>query len=164
MNTTQSAAPGKYLTFRMGREEYGVPILTVRELVGWMDITRVPGSKPFVRGIVNLRGRVIPIIDLRLKFDMTAAEQLAEAVIMVTQITSPTGDLTVGVIVDEVLEVLSFDASQLEPAPQTGAASGLEAEFLRGVGKVAGRVLFLLDLDKVLTAPERAQLGAAAAA
>jgi purine-binding chemotaxis protein CheW len=162
---TQSATPGaaasmsagslagKYMTFRLDSEDYGLAILKVRELIGLMDITRVPGTRNYIRGVINLRGKVIPIVDLRLKFGMGQIEPTNQTVIIVVQITSPTGPLTMGVVVDEVLEVRNIEAGQIEPAPELNA--GEMAEYVLGVGKIDKRVLFLLDIDRVLSPQEQ---------
>ncbi|MFT3837010.1 MAG: chemotaxis protein CheW [Myxococcaceae bacterium] len=154
---------GKFMTFKLAREEYGLAILKVRELIGLMDITRVPGSSPHIRGVINLRGKVIPVMDLRLKFQMQAAEPTDQTVIIVVQIGTPQGDLTMGVLVDEVLEVLGIDQKNIEPPPDFGAGA-FAPEYLLGVGKSDKRVIFLLDIERVLSGTDRSALAQAAAA
>ncbi len=141
---------GKYMTFKLANEEYGVQILNVREIIGWMDITRMPRTANFIRGVINLRGKVIPVIDLRLKFDMDEAEATDQTVIIVVQLKAHNESLTMGVIVDEVLEVLDISAGQIEPPPVFGNDTQ-ETDFILGVGKAEKRVIFLLDIDKVLS-------------
>lgn len=153
---------GKYMTFKLGKEEYGLAILKVRELIGLMDITRVPGTKPFVRGIINLRGKVIPIIDLRLKFGMPPTEPTDQTVIIVVQITTSQGELTMGVLVDEVLEVLDVDGKAIEPPPNVGS-DAFDAQFILGVGKIDKRVVFLLDVDLVISVQDQKALSMVAA-
>ena len=155
-----NAAAGKYMTFKLASEAYGVEILKVRELIGWMEITRIPRAPAFVRGVINLRGKVIPVIDLRLKFGMTASEATDQTVIIVVQFASAEGDLTMGILVDEVLEVLTIEGDQIEPPPRLGN-SLIDTEFILGVGKSEKRVIFLLDIDEVLTAGEQEALAAA---
>jgi len=147
------AKPGKYLSFVLGREEYGVEILKVQEIIGIMDVTRVPRTPEFVRGVINLRGRVIPVVDLRGKFKMTSTRDTEKTCIIVVQVTS--GDLTVtmGVIVDEVSEVLSFQQEQIEAAPSFGGGMD-EAEYITGMGKLGKKVVILLDVDRVLKGEE----------
>ncbi|RMF81279.1 MAG: purine-binding chemotaxis protein CheW [Planctomycetota bacterium] len=138
---------GKYLTFRLATEEYGVEILKVREIIGLMEITSVPQVPEFVRGVINLRGKVIPVVDLRLKFGMPAAEYTDQTCTIVVDV----GTL-IGVIVDTVQEVLDIDAEQIDPPPPLGA--GVDTGFILGMGKVQDEVKILLDIDKVL-APEQ---------
>jgi purine-binding chemotaxis protein CheW len=147
------AKPGKYLSFVLGREEYGVEILKVQEIIGIMDVTRVPRTPDFVRGVINLRGRVIPVVNLRGKFHMTAAHDTEKTCIIVVQVSN--GDLTVtmGVIVDEVSEVLSFQQEQIEAAPSFGGGMD-EAEYITGMGKLGKKVVILLDVDRVLKGDE----------
>lgn len=143
----------KYMMFKLANEEYGLRILKVRELIGFMDITRVPKAPEFVRGVINLRGKIIPVVDLRLKFGIAAVSTGAQAVIIVVQIAGHAGPVTMGILVDEVLEVRDIDAKDVEPPPnfQTQAA----ADFILGVGKAEKRVIFLLDIDRVLSSNER---------
>lgn len=145
---------GKYMAFKLAEEEYGLEILRVREIIGLMDITRVPRSARYMRGVINLRGRVIPVVDLRLKFGMEAAPPTDQTVIIVVQVPSaqPAGgaqDLTVGLLVDEVLEVRNIPPDQIEPPPQLGS-DALDGDFIVGVGKAERRVIFLLDIARAL--------------
>lgn len=171
MNATERAAAneatalalaGKYMTFKLGREDYGLQILKVRELIGLMDITRVPGTANFVRGVINLRGKVIPVVDMRQKFGMGATEPTDQTVIVVAQLQSKDGVIVMGILVDEVLEVLDIPEKQIEPPPQL-SGNAIDTEFILGVGKAEKRVIFLLDIDRVLSAQERTQLASAAA-
>jgi len=146
------ALGGKYLTFRLAGEEYGVQILKVREIIGLLDITSVPQVPPYVKGVINLRGRVIPVVDLRLKFGMEATEYTEQTCIVVVDV----GELT-GAIVDTVQEVLDVEAGQIDPPPPLGA--GVDTSFVLGMGKVKGGVKILLDIDKVLCTEELAGLG-----
>ena len=146
---------GKYMLFQLADEAYGLAILKVRELIGLMEITRVPRTQDYVRGVINLRGKVIPVVDLRLKFGMRAAETTDQTVIIVVQCQVADRLLTMGLLVDQVLEVLSIDAGKIEAAPDLGGASADNA-FILGVGKTADRVVFLLDIDRVFTGREAA--------
>jgi purine-binding chemotaxis protein CheW len=135
---------GKYLTFFLGREEYGLEILKVQEIIGMMDITPVPGTPSYVRGVLNLRGKVIPIVDLRLKFGMEASAQTDETCTIVVQARG----VQMGTVVDKVSEVLNIAGSDIEDAPSFGAH--LTTDYLLGIGKSDGKVRLLLDIDKVL--------------
>lgn len=156
-NATMAALAGKYMTFRLDREVYGLPILKVRELIGMQEITRVPGAPSFSRGVINLRGKVVPVIDLRVKFGLPGEAPTRNVVIVVLQLAGPSGALRMGVLVDEVLEVREIGASQIEPPPSFGAR-GSEADFILGVGKAERSVVFLLDVDRVLTTNEITRL------
>ena len=140
---------GKYMTFKLADEEYGLEILKVRDVIGLMEITRVPRTEPHIRGVINLRGKVIPVADLRLKFGMDASELGEQAVIIVVQFSSGDRELTMGILVDEVLEVLDIETDQIEPPPDFGGGS-VDADFILGIGKSGKRVIFLLDIGKVL--------------
>ncbi len=168
-DTNSSAAPGaalahlagKYMTFKLADEEYGLEILKVREIIGLMEITRVPRTRDFIRGVINLRGKVIPVVDLRLKFGMERCEATDQTVIIVVQCAVDGRPLTMGLLVDQVLEVLSIDGSQIEPAPSLGQAA-IEDDFILGVGKHEKRIVFLLDIARILSTEEaRAVAGAA---
>lgn len=151
---------GKYLTFFLGDEEYGLEILKVSEIIGMQPITRVPRVPDFVRGVINLRGKVIPVTDLRTKFEMVV-EEGRDACIIVVQMKG----VQTGVIVDRVSEVVAIADHEVEDAPSFGA--GIRTEFLLGIGKAGGRVKLLVNIDKVLESAELAaieQLAASGAA
>jgi len=148
--TRSPATAGKYLTFFLGAEEYGIAILKVQEIIGLLPITRVPRTPAFVRGVVNLRGRVIAIVDLRLKFDMPAAEPGAKSCIIVVQANGA----HLGLLVDRVSEVADIAAADIEPPPPLGAA--VRTDYLLGIGKSGPRVRLLLDIDCVLGARDLA--------
>jgi purine-binding chemotaxis protein CheW len=142
---------GKYLTIALGSESYGIAILKVREIIRLQKITPVPQMPPFVKGVINLRGRVIPIVDLRVKFGL-AAEFADRTCIVVVQIKLPSEQMVLmGLIVDSVEEVVSLAASEIEPTPDFGAQ--LNTEYLLGMAKVKGQVKTLLDIERVV-APE----------
>jgi purine-binding chemotaxis protein CheW len=163
-NTTASTVTrgGKYLTFALGREEYGIAILKVREIIGRMDITAVPRSAPYVKGVINLRGQVIPVIDLRCKFGMAAVEATDETCVVVVEIERGGRTLSTGLVVDRVKEVLSINDDAIEETPDLGTT--VDAQFIRGIGKVGSTVKILLDIDRVLTACETQELTSGAAA
>jgi purine-binding chemotaxis protein CheW len=156
--TTQSSVAGKYLTFSLGREEYGLEILKVREIIGYMDVTAVPRTPPHVRGVINLRGQVISVIDLRSKFGMPPAERTDQTCIIVVEIRQPnTGrKLSTGIVVDRVCEVQDIAADRIEEPPPLGA--GVDTRFILGMGKVGEAVKILLDIDRVLGAGEVEEL------
>lgn len=147
------AQEGKYLSFVLGSEEYGLEILKVQEINGMMDITRVPRTPHYVRGVINLRGRVIPIISLRDKFKMAQVEDTEKTCIIVVQVKYQDDSLTMGIIVDEVSEVLSIAAGSIEPPPSFGGGME-ETDFITGMGKLTDKVVILLDIDRVLDAEE----------
>jgi purine-binding chemotaxis protein CheW len=151
----QSAAEGtaeKCLTFRLADEVYGIAILKVQEIIGMLNVTRVPNMPPHVRGVVNLRGRIIPVIDSRERFGVEVAPDTEVTCIIVVQVEGPAGTLTVGLIVDEVREVVDIPLDQIEPVPDFGAA--VDGSFIRGMGKLGQLVVLLLDIDKMLSAGE----------
>jgi len=156
-STVGEKLKGKYMAFKLGAEEYALPILTVREIIGLMDITRIPQTLGYVRGVINLRGKVIPVIDLRLKFGMAATEASDQTVIIVVQHPFRGRLLTMGLLVDEVVEVLDIPAARIEPPPEFGS-NQLDVDFILGVGKSDKRVIFLLDGAKVLSADDQARL------
>lgn len=141
---------GKYMTFKLAAEEYGLEILKVRDVIGLMPITRVPRTRECIRGVINLRGKVIPVVDLRLKFGMAAAELTDQTVIIVVQFAGHGMQTTMGILVDEVLEVMDIAADQIEPTPDFGA-DRIDTGFILGIGKHEDHVIFLLDIGKVLS-------------
>jgi len=148
---------GKYMTFKLDHEEYGLAILRVREIIGLMDITRVPRTKEFIRGVINLRGKVIPVVDLRLKFNMPAIEATDQTVIIVVQWMGNNVATTMGILVDEVLEVMNIAGEQIEPPPELYSQNG-ETDFILGIGKAEKRVICLLDIEQVLSKDETIHL------
>jgi len=151
---TLAAKPGKYLTFELAGEPFGLEILKVQELIGMMNVTRVPRTPDFVRGVINLRGKVIPVIDLRRKFGLEAVEDTDRTCIIVVQVPRGESMVTMGIIVDEVSEVLDVTADQIEPPPSFGAS--VSTEFILGIGKVGEKVVMLLDVGRILTGGEAA--------
>lgn len=143
---------GKYLTFRLANEEYGLEILKVREIIGLMDITKVPKTPEYIRGVINLRGKVIPVLELRLKFGMDAKQDTEETCIIVVDIAGEAGSVLMGILVDAVSEVLDIQSEEIEDPPSFGA--GFDTRFILGIGKVKNTVKLLLDIDRVLTGVE----------
>ncbi len=142
----------KYLTFNLGNEQYGLEILKVREIIGLMDITKVPRTPEFVRGVINLRGKVIPVIHLRNKFGMDTIEDTEQTCIIVVDILFESNSLQMGIIVDSVSEVLDIEKSDIEETPTFGAA--VQTNFIKGIAKTKGGVKILLNIEDVLTTAE----------
>lgn len=152
---------GKYMTFKLASEEYGLGILRVREIIGLMDITRVPRTKAFIRGVINLRGKVIPVVDLRMVFCMERAENTDQTVIIVVQWAVNNVSTTMGILVDEVLEVMNIEADQIEPPPDLRSSNG-DNDFILGIGKADKRVICLLDIERVLSKDDATHLASVA--
>lgn len=150
MTTAQQmlSKEGKYLTFTLGKEEYGIEILKVREIIGYMEITAVPKAPEYVKGVINLRGQVIPVLDLRTRFGMESATITDQTCIIVVEINQNGRRFNAGLIVDQVQEVLDIEAENIEDAPHFG--SDVQTEFILGIGKVQNAIKILLDIDKVL--------------
>jgi len=151
-NRVRTLEGRKFLTFLMANEKYGLEILKVREIIGMMDVTPVPTTPAFVRGVINLRGKVIPVVDLRLKFGMEAKQDTPRTCIIVVQLARAAQEMIMGIIVDEVSEVLDIDQDQIEPPPSFGA--DIRTDFILGMGKVNERVVTMLDIDRVLSERE----------
>ncbi len=147
---------GKYLTFALGPEEYGLEILKVREIMGIMEITAVPQTPAHVRGVINLRGKVIPVIDLRARFGMETTETTDQTCIIVVEITQQGQGFNTGIVVDRVQEVLDIAGENIEDAPQFG--SNVATDFILGMGKIGDTVKILLDIDKVLGAVDISEI------
>lgn len=143
---------GKYLTFMIGKEAFGLGVLKVREIMGIQDITAVPQTPAYLKGVINLRGKVIPVIDLRLKFGLPTIEYTRRTCIIVVQVKGAAAALPMGIVVDEVSEVLTLTAADIEDTPDFG--SNVETHYILGMAKTKGRVKILLDIDRVLTSQE----------
>ncbi len=143
---------GKYLTFVLNNEVYGIEILKVREIIGLMDITNVPQTPDYMKGVINLRGKVIPVIDLRLKFLMLEGEQTSETCTIVVEVDNT----SIGLIVDRVSEVMEISGDKIEDAPQFG--QGIHTNFIMGLGKTKEAIVILLDIAKVISADELAMV------
>jgi len=148
METTLNKVEGKFLTFRLGHEEYGIEILKVREIVAMMGITAVPLTATHIRGVVNLRGKIIPVVDLRKKFGLPDAAATRETCIITVMVEGKEGDVLTGLLVDGVSEVVQVAASDVEPLPALG--DDLRLDFVTGISKTKGRVIVLLDMDRVM--------------
>jgi purine-binding chemotaxis protein CheW len=153
---------GKYLTFLLGREEFAIQVLKVREIMGIQDITAVPQTPSYVKGVINLRGKVIPVVDLRLKFCLPELEYTQRTCIIVVQVQAAGVLLNTGIIVDAVSEVLNLAAGDIEDTPDFGDGGGSAAGYLLGMAKIKGKVKILLEIDKVLSSQEMRGLDALA--
>lgn len=172
MNTSMAARPKssesgareeKYLSFRLGREEYGVEILRVREIIGMIDVTPLPHAPAHVRGVVNLRGRIIPVVDLRALFGMASAEATPQTCIVFVEVASAESGaegekFQIGMVVDGVSEVMGIERGKVEDPPRFGGLG--KAEFISGIGKVGEQVILLLNLDRALGASAAAAASA----
>ncbi len=143
---------GKYLSFVLNNEVYGIEILKVREIIGLMDVTNVPQTPDYMKGVINLRGKVIPVIDLRLKFSMLEEEHTQETCTIVVEVDST----SIGLIVDSVSEVMEINRNEIEDAPQFG--QGIDTNFITGLGKTKDTIVILLDIAKVLSEEELAMV------
>ncbi len=150
-------ASGKYLTFTLGDEAYGIGILRVKEIIGMMPITSVPQTPAFIKGVINLRGKVIPVMDLRLKFSMEAIDYDERTCIIVVEIESNDAIVLIGIVVDSVSEVLNIKEEDIEDAPTFGMQ--LNTEYILGMAKMDGDVKILLNIDNVLSTDEISAIG-----
>lgn len=169
MSTATQAAPaattlrgfsaGKYLSFQLSKEEYGIAILRVREIIGMVEVTPLPRTPEFVRGVINLRGRIIPVIDLRRKFGMAPTEVTNETCVVVVDVGRDADSaFRVGCIVDTVSEVLTLGTEHFEATPRCANAAG---DYIAGLAKLKDRVLIVLDIEKVLGDIDPAAMGQA---
>ena len=157
MNDTKA---GKYLTFKLADEDYGISLLKVREIIGMMPITSVPRTPEFVKGVINLRGKVIPVTDLRLRFDMPEIDYTDRTCIIVVEVSGAESTVQMGIVVDAVTEVLPVQETEIETTPEFGAS--VDTRYILGMANMEGAVKILLDIDRVLTDAEIAALENAA--
>jgi purine-binding chemotaxis protein CheW len=159
------AATQQVLTFVLGEETYGVDILRVQEIRGWTAVTKIPNAPPHVLGVLNLRGSIVPIVDLRKRFNLAQADYTAVTVIIVLTVRSEAGRRDFGVVVDGVSDVVDVDAAAVKPTPDMGARAA--TDHIRGLVSIAGRMLVLLDIDRLIgaqaTEPASSDPGAQAA-
>jgi len=151
---------GKYLTFSLAGEEYGIGILKIREIIGMLPITAVPETPAFVKGVINLRGKVIPVVDLRLRFGMPEIDYTERTCIIVVEMKGPAGVVSIGAVVDAVSEVLNIKAEDIADTPSFGAK--FNTDFILGMAKMGKGVKLLLDIERVLSDDEMIQLKHAA--
>jgi purine-binding chemotaxis protein CheW len=152
------AAAGKYLTFKLKNEDYGIGILKVREIIGMLPITPVPQAPDHVKGVINLRGKVIPVVDLRLRFGIPGEDYTERTCIVVVDLALLDAAVQMGIVVDGVSEVLNIPEGEIQEAPNFGAA--LDTRYIRGMARMDGKVKILLDIDRVFEPAEMAGLQA----
>jgi purine-binding chemotaxis protein CheW len=147
----------QYLTFTLGRELFALDIGSVREVLELVNITRVPRTPDYIRGVINLRGRAVPVVDLKLKFGMGATERTVNTCIIIVEVSLDGEDVVLGALADSVQEVYDMESSQIEPPPRMGTP--IKAEFIRGMGKGGEQFIIILEIGKVFTSLELAALG-----
>ena len=151
-NAVSGETTDQMISFAISEEDYGVDIQTVKEVIRHREITRLPKAPPFVKGVINLRGDVIPIVDLRERFDMEQQEYTDMTRVMVVEV----GGRSIGMVVDSVSHVLRIEQDQIEPPPP--CVGKISEEYIRGVGKVAEKLIVLLNIDKILSEEEKTEL------
>jgi purine-binding chemotaxis protein CheW len=139
----------QYLTFKLGEENYAVDVANIREILDCTTITRVPQAPPFMRGVINLRGSVVPVVDMRLKFGLPPVDDSINSCIIVVEILIDNDTILIGALADSVQEVLELEPEQIEASPRLGV--GKQADFIRGMGKSNERFIMILDIDKVFS-------------
>jgi purine-binding chemotaxis protein CheW len=154
MSAAEIATVTQYLTFKLGEEVFAVDIAKVREVLDFTTVTKVPRTPDFMRGVINLRGSVVPVADLRLKFGMTKTEKTVNTCIIITEVTVDNETAVLGALADSVQEVIDLEPNQIEPAPKIGTR--LKTEFLKGMGKHNDRFIMILDINKVFSSEDLA--------
>ncbi len=144
---TLTAMPKEYLTFRLGAEEYGIDILKVQEIRGYEEPTHIANSPPYIKGVVNLRGTIVPIVDMRMRFACEKVEYNGFTVSIILNV----GDRVVGVVVDSVSDVMELPADAVKPAPEMGSV--IDAQYITGLGQVGERLMILLDIERLILSP-----------
>ncbi|MGO9014491.1 MAG: chemotaxis protein CheW [Dissulfurispiraceae bacterium] len=152
MSMTEIAEATQYLTFKLDEEIFALDVAKVREILDFTDITKVPQTPDFMRGVINLRGSVVPVVDMRLKFGMSKTEKTVNTCIVVAEVTTEGETTVLGALADSVQEVIELEPAQIEPAPRIGTK--LRTDFIRGMGKHDGRFIMILDIDKVFSYDE----------
>ena len=150
---------GQYLTFLIGGEMFAISILGIKEIIEYGSLTTVPMMPDFIRGVINLRGAVVPVVDLSARFGRAASEVTRRSCIVILEVEADGEKYDVGVVVDAVSEVLEIPATEIEPAPSFGAK--IRADFISGIGKVNGKFVIILNADRVLSVDEMATLSGA---
>lgn len=149
----------QYLTFMLGEEGFAIEISRVREVLDFTDLTKVPRTPDYMRGVINLRGNVVPVVDLRLQLGMTAVEKTVDTCIVIVEVEIGSDLLHIGMLADSVQEVVDIDLNQIEPAPRLGTR--LKTDFIKGMAKRDEKFNIILDIDKVLTGDDLVMLSAA---
>lgn len=153
-----AASANQYLTFSLAEEEYGVDILRVQEIKGWTPVTHIPNAPPFLKGVLNLRGTIVPIIDLRMRFNLQAIEYTPTTVVIVLSLVCEGRERTFGIVVDAVSDVLNIAAADIRPKPDFGTA--VDADFISGLATIEQGMVMLLDIDRLLRPDELAAMSA----
>ncbi len=154
MSQVEIAETTQYLSFKLDDEVFALDIWKVREVLDYTEITKVPKTPEFMKGVINLRGGVVPVVDMRLKFGLPEAEKTVNTCIIIIEVTVDGETTVLGALVDSVQEVLDLEPGQIEPAPRIGTR--LRTDFIRGMGKRDNRFLMILDIDKIFSADELA--------
>ena len=152
MAATEITASNQYLTFKLDQEIYALDITQVREVLDYTEITKVPRMPAFMRGVINLRGGVVPVVDLRLKFEMEDSEKTVDSCIIIMELDIEGDKTYLGALADSVQEVITLEADQIEPPPKIGTR--LDTEFIRGMGKRNNELIIILDIDRVFSSGE----------
>jgi purine-binding chemotaxis protein CheW len=161
MCAAEMAASTQYLTFKLGEETFALDVAEVREILDFTSVTKVPRTPSFMRGVINLRGSVVPVMDLRLKFGMSVTEQTVNSCIIVVEMSMEGDQVVIGVLADAVQEVIDMEPEQIEPAPRIGTK--LNMDFILGMGKHNGSFMMILDIDKIFESSDLELQEAAAA-
>lgn len=160
MNDQQTVGVSQYLTFTLETEQYAVEVAKVKEVLEYKTVTKVPRTQDFMRGVINLRGSVVPVVDLKRKFGMGETEKTQDTSIVVMEIDVNNETMVLGALADSVQEVIDLDSAQVEPAPQIGTR--IDTDFIRGIGKQDERFLIILDIDRVFSAADMVAVAATA--
>ncbi len=152
MSTTAITETTQYLTYKLADEVFAVDVAKVREILDFTPATKVPGTPEFMRGVINVRGNVVPVVDMRLKFGLTKTEKTVDTCIVVMEITVDEDTTVLGALVDSVQEVFEIEASQIEPPPRMGTR--WRTEFIKGIGKRNNELIIILDIDRVFSSSE----------
>ncbi len=152
MSVTEIATTTQYLTFKLDEEVFALDVAKVREILDFTDITKVPQTPDFMRGVINLRGSVVPVVDMRLKFGMSKTQKTVNTCIVVVEVSTEGETTVLGALADSVQEVIELEPSQIEPTPRIGTK--LRTDFIMGMGKHDGRFIMILDIDKVFSGDE----------
>ena len=150
--SSQAAQAGKYLTFKLGDELYGIEILAIQEIIQMMNVTHLPHTPGYIRGVINLRGRIIPVLDLRKKFTLEPRPDTDRTCIIVARISKQGSKMTMGIVVDEVAEAVDIRADQIQETPDFGVQ--IDSGYIRGIGSVDKKAAILLNVDHILTTRE----------
>lgn len=156
MNDKENIAVNQYLTFTLDKELFALDIATVREVLEYSKVTRIPRTPPYMRGVINLRGRAVPVVDLRMKFGMGETQQTVDTCSIIVELLIDNDQLIVGILADSVHEVFELDPEHIEAAPRIGTR--IDTEFIKGMGKQNDQFIIILDINRVFTAEELSQI------